>query len=248
MLKFVYAIWNFVETPRVYLHDEGYYFFRFANELDKMDILQNGPYTFDYRPLVLKQWTAEFQMGKESIRQMPLWVTFPNLPVEYWSIENLGRIASYIGNLVCTDSLIAKEERISYARMLIELDVTQLLPEQMVIEEAHGKCITQQLNYDWWLKYCQDCDKPIEAAAPQVAGPQPVAADMEDQGLTQDKEIQKTTGMDRGKNKQHKGIMVSVSEQPANTSKSTMQAVNEIGFMEIITDTKGPDHPLSQPP
>ncbi|XP_060182487.1 uncharacterized protein LOC132612182 [Lycium barbarum] len=157
MLKFVYAIWNFVETPRVFLHEEGYYIFKFANEQDKMDVLQYGPYTFDYRPMVLKQWTTSFQMGRESIRQMPLWVTFPNLPIEYCFTENLGRIASFIGNLICTDRLTTEEERLSYARILIELDVTQPLPKQMLIEEANGKYKTQLLDYEWWPEYCQDC-------------------------------------------------------------------------------------------
>lgn len=35
MLKFVYAIWNFVTASRVFLHDEGYYIFRFEDEHGK---------------------------------------------------------------------------------------------------------------------------------------------------------------------------------------------------------------------
>lgn len=35
MLKFVYAIWNFVTAPTVFLHDGGYYIFRFEDEHDK---------------------------------------------------------------------------------------------------------------------------------------------------------------------------------------------------------------------
>ncbi|KAH0717261.1 hypothetical protein KY285_013292 [Solanum tuberosum] len=75
MLKFVYAIWNLVTAPRV-LYDEGYYIFRFEDEHDKQKVLQNGPYTFDSRPIVLKQWNHNYpmdmdmDMGKESIRQM----------------------------------------------------------------------------------------------------------------------------------------------------------------------------------
>ncbi|KAG5621162.1 hypothetical protein H5410_006380 [Solanum commersonii] len=88
MLKFVYAIWNLVAAPRV-LYDEGYYIFRFEGEHDKQKVFQNGPYTFDSRPVVLKQWNHNYpmdmdmDMDKESIRQMSLWVTFPNLPIHY---------------------------------------------------------------------------------------------------------------------------------------------------------------------
>ncbi|WMV14775.1 hypothetical protein MTR67_008160 [Solanum verrucosum] len=109
MLKFVYSIWNLVTAPRV-LYDEGYYIFRFEDEHDKQKVLQNGPYTFDSRPVVLKQWNHNYpmdmDMGKESIRQMSL--------------------------------LTAEEGRISYAQILIDLNVTQPLPEVMFIEEPNG--------------------------------------------------------------------------------------------------------------
>lgn len=75
-------------------------------------------------------------MGKESIRQMSLWVTFPNLPIYYWLTENLSRIASCSGKPVCIDRLSAEEGMISCARILIELDVTQPLSE--VIKEPNG--------------------------------------------------------------------------------------------------------------
>ncbi|MCD9645395.1 hypothetical protein HAX54_034272, partial [Datura stramonium] len=29
-------------------------------EKDKLDVLENEPYTFDYRPMALKQWDPEF--------------------------------------------------------------------------------------------------------------------------------------------------------------------------------------------
>lgn len=81
MLKFVYAIWNFVKMPRVFLNDDGYFIFWFHTEKDKLKVLENGPYTFDYSPMVLKNWDVEFHMGRESIQRMPLWVNLPNFPV-----------------------------------------------------------------------------------------------------------------------------------------------------------------------
>lgn len=39
---------------------------------------------------------------------------------------------------MCTDSLTAEEGRISYGQILIDLNVTQPLPEVMFIEEPNG--------------------------------------------------------------------------------------------------------------
>lgn len=43
MLQFVYGVWHFVSTPRVLLHDDGYFIFKFDSEDDKNLLLQNGP-------------------------------------------------------------------------------------------------------------------------------------------------------------------------------------------------------------
>lgn len=112
MLKFVYGVWHFVATPKVYLHDDGYFIYRFESEQDKASIMENGPYTYNNRPLILKTWTPEFQMSKEPIRLIPLWLCFPRLPLLYWTEENLGRIASYLGKPICTDRLAAQEDRV----------------------------------------------------------------------------------------------------------------------------------------
>nr|XP_016458609.1 PREDICTED: uncharacterized protein LOC107782255 [Nicotiana tabacum] len=90
-------------------------------------------------------------MSKETTNNIPVWVNFPELPIQYWMVENLGRIASSIGNPICTDKLTAQEARISYARMLIEMDVSQPLPETVLIETAGKK-----LSYDWQPSFCQD--------------------------------------------------------------------------------------------
>ncbi|OIS97215.1 hypothetical protein A4A49_22998 [Nicotiana attenuata] len=133
MLKFVYGVWHFASTPQVLIHDEGYFIFKFESAEDRDMVLQNGPYTFNNRPMMLKIWEPDFQM------------------------KNLGRIASSIGTPICTDKLTAQEARVSYARMLIEMDVSQTLPETMLIEVAEGKTREQALSYDWHPSFCHDC-------------------------------------------------------------------------------------------
>ncbi|XP_019236113.1 PREDICTED: uncharacterized protein LOC109216415 [Nicotiana attenuata] len=157
MLKFVYGVWNTVTTPQVYLHDEGYFIFRFDDEEDKLKIMQNGPYTYNNRPMILKQWVPYFKLAEEPLNAIPVWIVFPNLPIQYWAIENLGRIASCLGKPICTDKLTAKEERISYARILIEMDVAQPLLESVTLEEPDGSCILQSIEYEWKPEYCQEC-------------------------------------------------------------------------------------------
>nr|XP_009766595.1 PREDICTED: uncharacterized protein LOC104217941 [Nicotiana sylvestris] len=107
----------------------------FNYEDDKNNLIQQGPYTFHNRPLILKQWEPNFQMNKELTRKIPIWMIFQGLPIQYWTQENLGRIASYLGKPICSDRLTAEGVRISYARILVEMDVSQELPDDMLIEK-----------------------------------------------------------------------------------------------------------------
>ncbi|PHU24998.1 hypothetical protein BC332_03330 [Capsicum chinense] len=124
MLHFVYTFWKFVTTPRAFLNNDGYFIFWFENEDDRAKVLNNGPYIYDYRALVLKPWMPNFMRSKESLKQVPLWVVLPNILIQYWATENLSRITRYLGKPVYTDGLTAGEDKLSYARMLIEIDVT----------------------------------------------------------------------------------------------------------------------------
>ncbi|CAN4110531.1 unnamed protein product [Withania somnifera] len=112
MKKIVYRVWNFVDLPRVYLHDEGYFTFLFNTKEDRDVVTDEGTYTYDNRPM------------QDMLRVISLWVKFPGLPIVYWTEENLGRIASYIGKEICTDRMTLEVERVSYARVLIETDIT----------------------------------------------------------------------------------------------------------------------------
>lgn len=153
------CIWSieFFATPQVFLHNEGYFIFRFISEEEKVTLLQNGPYTFNNRPLVLKQWEPNFQMSKEPLQVIPVWVRFPKLPIKYWTPRSLGRIASCLGKPVCTYKLIAKGDRVSYAHILIEMDVSMELQEEIPIELRGGKCKLHTIEYEWKPLYCQTC-------------------------------------------------------------------------------------------
>ncbi|OIT24364.1 hypothetical protein A4A49_51574, partial [Nicotiana attenuata] len=75
MLGFVYGVWQFVSTPQVLMHEEGYFVFKFDCDEDRDLVMQNGPYTFNNRPMLLKNWEADFKMSKELMTNVPVWVT-----------------------------------------------------------------------------------------------------------------------------------------------------------------------------
>lgn len=86
MLNFVYGVWNRVETPRIFLHNDGHFIFR---SKDKMTITKKGPSTLDTRSMIIRGWVPDFQVRKEPVRVVPLWMQLPDL-------YNIGQISTLL--------------------------------------------------------------------------------------------------------------------------------------------------------
>lgn len=75
------------------------------------------------RPLLLKIMPKWFDFNGEDISYIPVWIYLPNLPLECWNAASLGKITSKVGKPIITDRLMETKERLSYARVLVEVDV-----------------------------------------------------------------------------------------------------------------------------
>ncbi|KAI5382050.1 hypothetical protein KIW84_UN0211 [Lathyrus oleraceus] len=157
--KFMEKNWNSVSLPELYYNEEGYFIVRFRNQEDREHVLAQGPYFIYGKPLYLRQWSSDFEMKEDILRVMPLWVTFPQLPLHLWGEKCLAKIASSIGKPITMDECTTKKLRVSYARMLVEVDVTQKLRNSINIRDHNNKLVQQCIEYEWVPKYCHKCLK-----------------------------------------------------------------------------------------
>lgn len=157
----------------VFYHMEGYFVLRFETGTERDKMLSEGPHMIANRLLIVKEWVTNFCFEKEVLREVPLWIRLPNLPLSCWSGDSLSRIGSVLGKPICADECTSMQARISYARMLVEVDITQLLQYKIRIEGENGLMIEQKVYYEWVPMYCQKCHKvghvckekrPIESA------------------------------------------------------------------------------------
>ena len=84
-------------------------------------------------------------MGSEFLTEIPLWVNFPKLPLNCWGVGSLSKIASDIGVSICADECTTKQTRISYARMLVEVNVTKTIPQKIAVVDPNGKTFLQDV-------------------------------------------------------------------------------------------------------
>lgn len=52
------------------------------------------------------------------------------------------------------DECTSKQMRISFARLLVEVDVTKELPKSVAVQDPSGKTIIQKVVYEWPPPYC----------------------------------------------------------------------------------------------
>ncbi|KAH0706100.1 hypothetical protein KY289_011176 [Solanum tuberosum] len=157
MKRFISQSWTTMASPNFFYHDEGYYVVKFPSESYMKEIVFTGPYSIKNKPIILKQWTPKLDFKVEFLADIPLWVTFPKLPQNCWGCDSLSRIASAIGIPLFLDDCTTKQTRISYARMLIEVDVTKLMPTEITVMDAQGQSFQQVVAFDWKPEYCERC-------------------------------------------------------------------------------------------
>ena len=98
-------------------------------------------------------------MKEDLLRVLPIWITLPQLPLHLWGERSISKIASVVGKPITTDECTAKKLRISYARVLVEVDITQKPIETVDIMDHKGKLVEQKIEYEWRPMYCQSCLK-----------------------------------------------------------------------------------------
>ncbi|XP_009593244.1 uncharacterized protein [Nicotiana tomentosiformis] len=157
MEAFITSVWDFVSKPQILYDNDGYYVFRFSTIEDIDLVMQVGSYSYHNKPLILQNWERDFHFDLKCITTIPLWVNFPNLPVGYWTADAFSKVASAIGYPICTDRYTVDLNKISYARVLVKVDITKSMLESIEIDTLSGT-IQQQIVYEWKPMFCSDCN------------------------------------------------------------------------------------------
>ena len=139
------------------IHDSGWLVYRFKTEEDKLSVLSGGPYLIYGRPLILWPMTKFFDFSNEEMSRVPVWVKFPNLPLCCGSPICLSKIASVLGNPIQCDQPTSTLSRISYARVLVEIDLLEELRHSVEISLPEGLALCQSVVYEALPKYCNFC-------------------------------------------------------------------------------------------
>lgn len=107
-------------------------------------------------------WIRDFNPSTQQNTSAQVWVKFYGIPQEYWRKRILFAIGSSIGTPICTDVATAKPmwERTfgQYARILVDMDVSQPLRSKVLVERT-GYAFFVDIGYENLPDYCSHCNK-----------------------------------------------------------------------------------------
>ncbi|PNX84577.1 hypothetical protein L195_g040639, partial [Trifolium pratense] len=128
-----------------------YYLVTFSHEDDQYAALMDGPWFIYDHYLTVKEWSPNFHPASDTIEKVAVWVRISGLPIEYYDAKVLHFIGDRIGKTVRVDKNTLTQERGKYARLCVEVDLTNALLAMFTIknrkynveyEGLHLLCIT----------------------------------------------------------------------------------------------------------
>lgn len=94
--------------------------------------------------------------------EVPIWVRFTNLPMEYCTAEGLSFVAIMMGRPLYTDAFTSSMARLDYARVCVVIDIHSKIRDHIVmmlpseLGEFNGTCKIG-VEYEWRPPLCLLC-------------------------------------------------------------------------------------------
>ncbi|XP_038978395.1 uncharacterized protein LOC120108762 [Phoenix dactylifera] len=117
---------------------DGFIAVRFAKEENREAALKNGPWTVADQLLAMERWRPNFVPGVGGIDRVVVWLRLPRLPLDYWKREAILRIAASAGNPLAVDGFTEQGGRYGFARVKVELNVSNPLKPGTLVREKYG--------------------------------------------------------------------------------------------------------------
>ncbi|KAH9295840.1 hypothetical protein KI387_039428, partial [Taxus chinensis] len=110
---------------------------------------------FGRATLHLKQWKPGVSLR---IKELPIWISLPALPVEFWEDEVLLGIAASMGELISLEPATKARSRLVRAKICVSMEVGVVLPKNIILSSPTGRFVQSIIPDDHGL-VCPKCWK-----------------------------------------------------------------------------------------
>lgn len=103
---------------------------------------------FDKKPFLVKPWKKNMSYDKNDLSYVPVWVKFPQLDVAYWGESSLRKLGGMLGEVLRVDTATLNFDKLMHARVLMDLKVNGVFPEEIYFTDDEDTLISQKVIYD----------------------------------------------------------------------------------------------------
>jgi hypothetical protein len=154
--SWAHRMWNPEGDMEILLAANNYFMVIFSSLSDRNKAFEGGPYFFNQVGLFIKPWHMGFNSAEEIPSQVPVWIRLPRLPLEFWREDILHSISLLLGKPVGSATQTQDRKVISFARICVEVDLNNPLPDSIEICMGSSSWI-QQLDYETLPFRCRIC-------------------------------------------------------------------------------------------
>ncbi|KAK1295098.1 hypothetical protein QJS10_CPA16g00489 [Acorus calamus] len=120
-------------------------------------VLEGGPWSMSSRPFIIQKLSPYTKLEQAKLTSIPIWMKFPYPPLHLCSTSVIGKVASFIGTPLFLDTATRMMTRISNARIYVEVQVGDPMPDWVCVR-SNGEKEHLQVLYDWKPTACSVCD------------------------------------------------------------------------------------------
>lgn len=94
-----------------------------------------------------------------SFRSVPIWVKILDIDPIFLSSKHMPDvIGNMIGKPISTDHITFEVEKISYARMLVEVNLEEVKRKEIMLESYNRTIYKHKVEFEWIPWMCSNCN------------------------------------------------------------------------------------------
>ncbi|XP_062103641.1 uncharacterized protein LOC133814732 [Humulus lupulus] len=153
---FIKRVWGHLGISQIARMTMGLTMVKFNDDATRDHVLETGILHFDRKPIIIRPWSTDLS-AIQMIRSVPLWIRLQDLGLQYWGSKCLSALVSTIGKPIMVDKFTRERTRVQFARIMVEMEITDNPPRTIQFLNEHGQLIEQGVDYEWLPVNCKTC-------------------------------------------------------------------------------------------
>ncbi|KAJ8773828.1 hypothetical protein K2173_008291 [Erythroxylum novogranatense] len=127
-------LWNLSGPFKIIDLENDFFLVNLVEMTDCETALTKGPWVLFDHALAVQPWTPQFRPATGKVSTAVVWVRFPDLPMSRYHPAILQAMGNLVGTTVKIDSTTQKQQRGKFARVAVEIDLTEPLVSRIELD------------------------------------------------------------------------------------------------------------------